>query len=681
MFWIEDKLWGDSTLGYHLVNILLHVTAALLLLRILRTLEVPGAGLAAAIFALHPVQVESVAWMAELKNTLSAVCYFGAALAYLRFDRTRSKGAYAGALALFVIGLLAKTVIATLPAALLVVFWWKRGKLSWKHDVQVLIPFFAAGITAGYFTSWMEREFIGAEGAEYNFSIVERFLIAGRAVWFYLGKLFWPADLMFSYPRWKISQAVWWQYLFPGAVALGAVLLWILRRWGRGPLAALLFFIGTLFPALGFLNVFPFKYSFVADHFQYIASCGPIVAAVIGIDMLFRQIREGRLVWERTSCTILLALLCVLTWRQSRMYADMETLWRTTLDRNPNCWLAQNDLGGVLYEKGQVDEAIMRFRASLAIQPENAEAQNNLGAALDKKGQVEEAIVLFRKAVSLRSDFAEAHSNLGNDLLRTGRADEGILELKMAVGIRPDSPELHFALGSVLLQKGRVDEAIVEFHATLDLRPDDDQAHYNLGTALRQKGQWDAAILEFQKAVSLRPGFADAQNNLGNALLQKGRADESITHLLKALEINPEYSQAHYNLGNAYLQKGQMDDAIIEFQKLAALQPRDEEPRRILTGIAWRLATSPDPSVRNGSKAVELARQTDQLAGGNNPTMAATLAAAYAEAGQFDQAVSTARRALDLAGRQGNAAMAAGIRAQLKCYESGVPFRDTGKSP
>jgi hypothetical protein len=186
VFWVEAKFWGDSTLGYHLVNILLHATAALLLLTILRTLQVPGAGLAAAIFALHPVQVESVAWISELKNTFSGVFFFGSALAYLRFDRTRNKAVYVGALVLFVLGLLAKTVIATLPAALLVVFWWQRGKLSWKQDVLALIPFFAAGITAGLFTSWMERQVIGAQGSGFNFSLVERCLIAGRAIWFYL---------------------------------------------------------------------------------------------------------------------------------------------------------------------------------------------------------------------------------------------------------------------------------------------------------------------------------------------------------------------------------------------------------------------------------------------------------------------------------------------------------------
>ena len=229
-FWLEHRLWGDATLGYHLVNIALHVVAALLVAVILRRLKVPGAYLAAAIFALHPVHVESVAWITELKNTLSAVFYLSAALVYLRFDHSREKASYFLAFGLFVLGLLSKTVTATLPAALLVVFWWQRGRLSWRRDVLPLLPFFALGAAAGVFTALVERKLGGAEGAAFDFTIVERCLIAGRAIWFYLGKLFWPADLIFIYPRWHVSQAVWWQYLFPLAALLLLAGLWAIRR-------------------------------------------------------------------------------------------------------------------------------------------------------------------------------------------------------------------------------------------------------------------------------------------------------------------------------------------------------------------------------------------------------------------------------------------------------------------
>ena len=275
-FWLQHKLWGDATLGYHLVNILLHATAALLVALVLRRLHVPGAYLAAAIFALHPVHVESVAWITEQKNTLSGVFYLAAMLVYLRFDQTRKKSIYGCALGLFLLALLSKTVSATLPGALLVILWWQRGRLSWRKDVLPLLPFFVLGVLGGLLTAWVERTVIRAEGAAFEFTIVERFLIAGRAICFYLGKLFWPVNLTFIYPRWQVSQAIAWQYLFPAGALLLAAALWPVRRRWRAPLAALLFFIGTLFPALGFLNVFPFRYSLVADHFQYLASLGVI---------------------------------------------------------------------------------------------------------------------------------------------------------------------------------------------------------------------------------------------------------------------------------------------------------------------------------------------------------------------------------------------------------------------
>jgi protein O-mannosyl-transferase len=282
-FWIAHRLWGNWPYGYHFLSILLHVLSAMLMLRILRQLEIPGARLATALFALHPIQVESVAWISELKNTLSGVFYLSAGLIYLRFrsqtNGRRQSTLYAFALGLFVLGLLSKSVIATLPAALLVVFWWKRGELSWKGDFIPLIPFFAFGAASGAVTALVERKFIGAEGADFEFSVLERVLIAGRAFWFYLGKLVWPKDLIFIYPRWHINQTVWWQYLFPLA-ALGLLLaLWLLRRRWRGPLAAFLLYGGTLFPALGFVNVYPFLYSFVADHFQYLACVAPLTLA------------------------------------------------------------------------------------------------------------------------------------------------------------------------------------------------------------------------------------------------------------------------------------------------------------------------------------------------------------------------------------------------------------------
>ncbi len=247
-FWVQHKLWGDAMLGYHLVNTAWHALTAVLVALVLRQLKIPGAYLAAAIFALHPVHVESVAWITEQKNTLSAVFYLGAALAYLRFDEKRGRAWYWGALGLFVLSLLSKIVTVTLPAALLVIFWWQRGRVSWRRDVLPLMPFFLIGVVAGVFITWVERKVVGAEGPDFALTVVQRCLLPGRVIWFYLGKLCWPTDLRFMYPRWEIDPGVWWQYLFPLALLLLVGLLWWLSRRWRGPLAGLLFFVGRCFP-------------------------------------------------------------------------------------------------------------------------------------------------------------------------------------------------------------------------------------------------------------------------------------------------------------------------------------------------------------------------------------------------------------------------------------------------
>src|SRR4051812_32714143 len=315
-FWLQHRLWGDAPLGYHVVNLVLHASAASMIGLLLWRLSIPGTYLVAAIFALHPIQVESVAWISEIKNTLSAVLYLASALAWLRFRDKRDAGSYALSLSLFVLALCSKTVTATLPAALLVIEWWRRRRLSWPRDVLPLVPFFVVGAAAGLATIWVERTLVGAEGVAFDFTPIERALIAGRALWFYAGKLFWPTNLVFIYPRWSVSEHMGWQYLYPAAAIAAIALAWMVRSRSRGPLAGVLFFAGTLFPALGFFNVYPFLFSFVADHFQYLASLGLIALAGGGTAWLLHRRRW----WDRPAtnalCIVVLATLGVLTWRQ-----------------------------------------------------------------------------------------------------------------------------------------------------------------------------------------------------------------------------------------------------------------------------------------------------------------------------------------------------------------------------
>ena len=569
-FWIEHRLWGDAVLGYHLVNIAQHALAACLVVMILRRLALPGAWLAGLVFALHPVCVESVAWISEQKSTLSAVFYLSSAFIYLGFDRTRLRSSYLWALALFLCALLSKTVTASLPAALLVVFWWKRGRIDLRRDVRPLLPWFALGITAGLFTAWVERVYINARGAEFAISPLQRLLIAGRAVWFYAAKLFWPSNLIFTYPRWNIDPAVWWQWLFPLATLAVGIGLWLLARRRRGPLAAFLFFAGTLFPALGFLNVYPFRFSWVADHFQYLACLGVIVPLCV---LASRA--------PRAALVAPVILLAILTFRQATMYGDTETLYRETIARNPASWMAHNNLGVALSRiDGRSAEATDEYRAALRIKPDYAEPHNNLATIFSREGRMPEAIAEAQQALRIKPDYPEALVNLGSFLNTIpGRRPEAIADYQAALRLKPHHAEAHNNLGLALSDMpGRLPDAIGELEAAVQLEPDNAQMRDNLAGALaRMPGRLPDAIAEVQAAIKITPDDPQAHDFLGRCLSQvPGRLPEAIAEFETALRLAPNFAQAHNDLGVVLLYvPSRRADAIAEFRAALAIDPND----------------------------------------------------------------------------------------------------------
>jgi tetratricopeptide (TPR) repeat protein len=586
-FWIEHRLWGDAVLGYHLANVLLHAAAAGLLVLILRRLNVPGAWLAGVLFAVHPVCVESVAWISEQKNTLSLVFYLLAALAYLRFDRDRgqpaAKRAYLAASLLFVCALLTKSVTATLPAALLVVFWWKRGRLSWRRDMLPLVPWFVLALASGLFTSWVERTLIGAQGGAFDLTLAQRCLLAGRVVWFYLGKLVWPADLVFVYPRWdvKTASAGWAAYL--AAAVLVTAALWLVRRRSRGPLAAWLFFVGSLFPALGFFNVYPFIFSYVADHFQYLASMGILAAASAGAVMLIDRVSPAARAAGWGLVATLVAALAALSNAQSRTYADQRVLYETTIERNPGCWMAHNNLGLWYEGRGDTERAIAQYEEALRLNKDNATAHNNLGGLLRRVPERSaEALAHLEEALRLQPDYTEAQNNLGVWYEDCGDLEDAITHFGEALRLDPGYAEAHNNLGSVLARMpGRLNEAIAHFQEALRARPGFAEAHNNLGTAwLNTPGRLNDAVSEYQEALRTRPDFAEAHKNLGNALLRMpDRQNDAIAQYGEALRLQPDNAEAHNNLGLALSAQGRTAEAIAQYKEALRLMPGYAEIR------------------------------------------------------------------------------------------------------
>ena len=470
-FWLEHRLWGTSPLGYHLVNVGLHIIAALLLGLLLRRLAIPGALLAATLFALHPVHVESVAWISEQKNTLSAIFYLSAALAYLRFDEGRGRKAYVLALVLFVGGLLTKTVVATLPAALLVVIAWRRGRIRWRSDVVPLLPWFLLALVAGLLTAWIERRIIGAEGAAFELTALQRSLLAGRVGWFYLGKLAWPANLTFIYPRWEIDPAAWRDWL-PGLAAIaGLRVLWRWRQRTRAPLAAALLFGGTLFPVLGFFNVYPFQYSFVADHFQYLASVSVIAFAV---GSLVHAAHYAPIVTRRAAVVMAAAALmgfAALTRHQTHVYRDNRTLFAVTVARNPGAWMAWNNLGKeFMGAKPQLPAAIRCLERAIALRPDYPEALNNLGLALTQSGRAHDGLGHLERSLRLKPNWYQTHNNLGVALASLGRADEAVLSFQRAATLNPSLPNIHENWAKALVLLGCQAEADERFAIAARLR-------------------------------------------------------------------------------------------------------------------------------------------------------------------------------------------------------------------
>jgi tetratricopeptide (TPR) repeat protein len=677
-FWALHKFVGLNPLSYHALNVLLHAVSAILLWRVLRQLNVRGAWLGAALWALHPVMVQSVAWVTELKNTQSCVFYLLSILFFLKWEdqggavsrpsqrETTERRSLVIALSLlfFLLAILSKPSTVMLPIVLALCIWWRRERIQ-RRDFLALVPFALISAVASIWTVFEQKFHAGAIGGDWAQTRPERLIIAGKAIWFYLGKLVWPHPLIFIYPRWDVDSSKVVAYLPLLAAIAGLVALWFIHaKSGRALFFAAAYYVVSLFPVLGFFDVFFFRYSFVSDHFQYLASMGPLAlagAAIVTAVGRFGELRKpsradtaalqfsGNIAVVRSKSFLLPAIpgifllsLVFLTWRQTAVYHDLVTLYTATLQKNPGCWMAHYNLGIILREQGDVDQALEHYRQAFALRPNYAEAHYNLARCLVEKGQLDDAIEHYEKALK----------------------------------INPADPETHNNLGVTLFGIGRVDDAIVHYQKALAIWPGYAAAACNLANALivRQlPGDLDDAIARYSMCLAQAPDQAEAQYNLASALLRKGRTDEAIEHLQKTLQLAPENADAHANLGSAFLAKGRPREAGAEYQNALRISP---ENVAALSNLAWLLATSSDSSLRNGSEAVRLAERADAASSRSDkhPTVLRILAAAYAEAGQFAEAKETAQHALEAANIQGNTTLVDAVQVELALYELGLPY-------
>ncbi|MCC6764615.1 MAG: tetratricopeptide repeat protein [Deltaproteobacteria bacterium] len=637
-FWIEHRLFGDAPTGYHVTNVALHALNAVLAWRVLAALGLPGAWLAAAVFAVHPVHVESVAWITERKNVLSGAGYLAALLAALALaDAPSASDADAAArrrrrtfvVVAFVAALLAKTVTCTLPVILLLLLWWRRGRIEGSH-LRAVVPLLALGLALALVTVWMERTHVGARGAAWDLSLAERVLIAGRALGFYAATLAWPHPLAFVYPRWAIDATALRQWLLPLAAVAVAGGAWAARaRIGRGPAAALASFAVTLAPALGFVDVYPMRYTFVADHYQYLASL--FLIAPVAALAATHAARLGAA--SALAAVPLLALLAGLTWRRAETFHDPETLWRDVMAKNPRAAIAPINLGMWLHQEGRSEEAAAMLASALRLEPDDAEiegdlgivlaalgrgaearahleravalapespsARNNLANALARDGRLDEAVAHYRRAVALDPGYADAQNNLANVRAQQGALDEAVRHYEAALAADPRYATAHANLAAVLTRLGRNDEAIAHYRDALRLDPEQADWARGLGAQLAARGAWDDAIERLATAARLRPAHVRTQHELAAALAGAGRVDEAIGVYARALELEPDSADLHNDLGIAFARRGDLDAAIAEFRRARSLAPDHAEARSNLAaaerarGDASRPAATP----------------------------------------------------------------------------------------
>ncbi len=662
---LDVGVFGVKPGSHHFTSLLLHIANTLLLFLVLKkmTRALWRSAFVAALFAIHPLHVESVAWIAERKDVLSTFFFFLTIWAYARRPEVRSQksevrstasdfrpltsGFYWLALLFFALGLMSKPMLVTTPFVLLLLDYWplrrfdlktpsgnqEGRKLSWIPGLLIeKIPFFILALASSVITVVVQHR----GGAIADVTALPMGVRAGNALVAcvtYVRKTFLPVDLAVFYPFPKVFSAS--LVLFSALVLCGITILAV-WRWRRSPYLAVgwFWFLGTLVPVIGLVQV---GMQSMADRYTYIPLIGLFIALTWGAWEIFGNRIQYKFIWATVACGIL-ATCFRLTMNQAGYWRDSETL----------------------------------FAHALRVTRNNPVAEYSYGAALVPQNRVDEAFPHFEEAVRLKPDYAEAHNNIGLTLVLRGKFDEAIGHYHAALQAKPGSGETHYNLGRVLAMAGRPDEAVKEYQTALKFQPHMFEARNSLGIVLGEQGNFDEAAAQFQEILRRKSDYADAHFNFGNLLLRQGRFDEAITRLSDAAKLKPDDADAHQKLALALAMSGKSAEAVPEYRRALEIHPGS---LGALNDLAWILATDSKAELRNGEEAVRLARKACELANYKEARFLGALDAAYAETGRFDEAISTAEITRKLALEKGQNELAQAAEERMKLYRSKQPFR------
>jgi Flp pilus assembly protein TadD len=624
---VDHEFYGLNSSGYHLTNLLFHTISTLLLFLVLKRMT--GApwrsAFVAALFALHPLNVESVAWVTERKNVLSTFFWVLTMWGYARYVERPGINRYLLVLLPFGLGLMAKPMLVTLPCVLLLLDYWPLGRFQlgqfgkeaneplptfmnqtsrWLQPSRLVlekIPFLVLAVVSIYLSSLSVKRLGNAITTE---AVPMSLRVANALVSYvgYIGKMIWPANLAVFYPPPKIVPG--WQVAAAGLFLVFVSIL-VIRAVRLRPYLAVgwLWYLGTLVPVIGLVRAGLWPY--MADRFAYVPLMGLFIIIAWGVPEVVAR-WHYRKIGIATTGAALLSILMVTTWLQVRYWKNGIRLFEHALDVTSNNYVAHYTLGNALDQTGHTDDAIKHYQEALRINPAFVNAHNNLGVALDRQGRTDNAIKHFLIALRIRPDDAEAHNNLGVALDRTGRTDDAIKHYQEALRINPDDAEAHNNLGVALYRTGRTDDAMKHYQEALRINPDDAEAHNNLGISLYRKGRTDDAIKHYLEALRFAPDDAEAHSNLGIALYQTGRIDDAIKHYQEALRINPDDAETHHNLGNALDRKGRTDDAMKHYQEALRINPDDAETHNNL-GVALYRTGRTDDAMKHYQEALRFA--------------------------------------------------------------------------